>query len=274
MLQHAAYERKSIVFAILAIIAVALSLLFGVVRLSRKNTEIRKLHTFIETQVLQRFLPPKIVGDILSGKSHFEQKAQHRVVTILFADLVSFTQSAERMTPQDLTELLNHFFAEMSEVVFEHNGVIDKFIGDAIMVVFGAPQELSPEQQAEYATQCGQRLLECLMRLNQEWLTRFGITFAMRIGIHQGAGVVGTFGSKRRYDYTVIGHTVNMASRIEGKAMPNQILVSESVAAHLPGERSSYAGSFRLKGIEQAVPLFAIITTPVTDENNKSPMAG
>ncbi|MDQ3235784.1 MAG: adenylate/guanylate cyclase domain-containing protein [Pseudobdellovibrionaceae bacterium] len=248
-------KRKTIVIMTLAVILIALCLLLGLVWVSRKNREIRKLNRFIETQVLQRFLPPKIVGDILAGKSQLEQTAQSRVVTILFADLVSFTASAERMQPQDLTELLNRFFADMSEVVFEHGGVIDKFIGDAIMVVFGAPQELSAEEQAEFSTRCAVGLLACLERLNEEWRQRFDIAFAMRVGIHQGPGVVGTFGSTRRSDYTVIGHTVNLASRIESQALPNQILVSETIARFLADDRKSHVGSFRLKGIEQPVAL-------------------
>ncbi|WP_218109924.1 adenylate/guanylate cyclase domain-containing protein [Oligoflexus tunisiensis] len=255
-------ERKTIIYATSGIVLIAIFLLCGLIWVSRKNREIRKLHRFIETQVLQRFLPPRIVSDILSGKSHFEQNAQHRVVTVLFADLVNFTKSAERMQPHDLTELLNGFFADMSEVVFAHGGVIDKFIGDAIMVVFGAPQELTPAEQAEASTRCALQLVECLQRLNIEWQQRFNTTFAMRIGVHQGPGVVGAFGSERRSDYTVIGHTVNLASRIEGQAMPNQILVSESVARFLTDAQKSYAGSFRLKGIEQPVALFAVRTAP------------
>jgi class 3 adenylate cyclase len=139
------------------------------------------------------------------------------------------------------------------------------------MVVFGAPQELTPAEQAAASTRCAQQLLDCLSQLNAEWQQRFNTTFAMRIGVHQGPGVVGTFGSEKRSDYTVIGHTVNLASRIEGQAMPNQILVSENVAQYLSEDQKTYAGSFRLKGIEQPVALFAVrISSPIAAPEERS----
>ncbi len=239
-------------------IAIFIGTLLVLTWIIRKNREIRALQIYIEKQVLQRFLPPQITAEILAGRRRFDEKPQARTVTILFADLVNFTLHAEKLNPEQLSLLLHEFFARMTEVIFKEGGTIDKFMGDAIMVVFGAPQEADVKIQALQAVACARGMRTALQDLNQEWAQRFGVSFAIRIGIHQGLGVVGNYGSEKRSDYTVIGRTVNLASRIESSASPNQILASQAVIEHLAEPAYSPVHEFQLKGIERPILLYEI----------------
>ncbi len=225
----------------------------------RKSREIRRLHLYIEKQVLQRFLPPQIISEILAGQRRFDEKPHARTVTILFADLVNFTAQAEKLSPEQLSALLHEFFATMTDVIFREGGTIDKFIGDAIMVVFGAPHEVDPRTQAQQAIQCARSMREALGKLNEDWRQRLDVTFGIRIGIHLGLGVVGNYGSEKRSDYTVIGRTVNLASRIESSAAPNQILVSDAIIQYLDAHIYRAVREFQLKGIEKPIMLYEIV---------------
>ena len=125
----------------------------------------------------------------------------------------------------------------MNKVIFEFGGTIDKFIGDAVMVLFGAPQDMSAEQQVERATRCALAMNEALDRLAMSWTDERAVALKMRIGIHHGPAVVGNFGSEQRSDYTAIGPTVNFAARIESASEAGAVYVSESVAALLAERR-------------------------------------
>lgn len=147
---------------------------------------------------------------------------------------------------------------DVSEVIHEHGGTIDKFIGDAVMVIFGAPVPLTEQIQVEKAVGCAEAMLRAIESLNPSFKTDYGIEVHIRIGINQGPAIVGTFGSERRSDYTAIGPTVNLASRIEGAARPNEILVSSRAARYLPEDALESRGLFELKGIPEPVTLFAV----------------
>jgi class 3 adenylate cyclase len=261
-LREAELERRMRAQIASAGIALFLLSLLVISWMMRKNSEIQRLQRYIEKQVLQRFLPPQIIAEILAGRKRFDEKPHARTVTILFADLVNFTAQAEKLTPEQLSELLHEFFAKMTDVIFAEGGTIDKFIGDAIMVVFGAPHEVDPVTQARQAVSCACSMRRELKALNDDWTRRLGVSFSIRIGIHQGLGVVGSYGSEKRSDYTVIGQTVNLASRIESSAEPNQILVSQVVTEHLAPKSYGAVREFQLKGIEKPVMLYAIMEDP------------
>ena len=114
----------------------------------------------------------------------------------------------------------------MNEVIFEHGGTVDKFIGDAIMVLFGAPVEESPEKQAHRAARCALAMQDKMKAFNLSWSQEEIPALKMRIGLHQGRAIVGNFGSDQRSDYTAIGPAVNLASRVETAAEPGQIYLS------------------------------------------------
>ncbi|HYX38558.1 MAG TPA: adenylate/guanylate cyclase domain-containing protein [Oligoflexus sp.] len=222
---------------------------------------IEVLQRYIQQNVLQRFLPPDIVEEVIKGKSRLEKEAQDTLITVLFCDIVGFTQLSEKLGAKRITIVLNDFMKGMTDVIYSDSGTIDKFIGDAVMVMFGAPRELTGQDQAQKAVNCATKMLLFIQTLNKKCQEEFGVELSIRIGVHQGMAIVGSFGSEKRSDYTAIGGTVNIASRIESKASPNQILVSPSVSQHLASSRLTSLGHQRLKGIESSMELFVYEST-------------
>jgi|GEM_PF-1496629 signal transduction histidine kinase/class 3 adenylate cyclase/DNA-binding response OmpR family regulator len=235
-----------------------LSITENLLDLKKRERKIAELNRFINENVLQRFLPPALVKDLVSGKAVFDDAARMHSITVLFADLVDFTRSTERLGPSRIARILNAFLVSMTDVIFSEGGTIDKFIGDAILVFFGAPTHASPAEQIEQATRCALRMQEALTALNREWQVSENHVFQMRIGIHHGPAIVGSFGGQKRSDYTAIGHTVNLASRIEGQAKPGEILMTASVRDFLSDECWEYAGNFKMKGVEGETALYRL----------------
>lgn len=145
-------------------------------------------------------------------------------VTVLFSDVQGFTSMTERLPPLELGILLKEYFREMTEILFEQGGTLDKFIGDGLMAVFGAPVEM--KDGAERAVRCAMRMLERLSELNLRVAPDRNIT--IRIGINTGKALAGNFGSPERMEFTVLGDAVNVASRLESMALPGTVLVGRS----------------------------------------------
>ena len=221
----------------------------SMVELSNANEEIKGLNDFITQSVLKRYLPPTLINEILTGTLSMEKPAELRHVTVLFSDLSGFTKLSEQLGPVAIAELLNDYLTVMSEAIFGHDGTIDKFIGDAIMVLFGAPSDMAPEDQVRRATQCAAAMQGALEGLNAVWEQEGVAPMAMRIGIHHGHAVVGNFGSEQRSDYTAIGPTVNLASRIEGICKPGEVYMSGEVSEYLDERQVNEAGFYDLKGV-------------------------
>lgn len=243
-----------------------LSTVDNLLDLKKRERKIEELNRFIATHVLQRFLPPDLVEDLVAGKARFEDAAQLRTVTVLFADLCGFTQWTERLGPERIARILNSFLVRMTDVIFSEGGTIDKFMGDGILVIFGAPRTMDAAQQAQAAARCARHMQEALAELNGIWQDSEGMTFQMRIGIHHGPAIVGSFGGERRSDYTAVGNTVNIASRVETCAQPGEILVTPAVIAFLTPKQCQSAGDFKLKGIEGAMELFRLLYDEGVDQ--------
>lgn len=202
-----------------------------------------------------RFVNPTVVQQLLE-RGGLEGGGQTREVTLLFSDIRGFTTLSEKHAPQEVVELLNRYFTLQVAAVFRHGGTLDKFIGDAIMAVWGAP--LEDPNHAEHAVRCALEMTEALEAFKTE-LGELGTDFDVGIGIHSGPAVVGLIGSDQRREYTSIGDTVNLASRIEGltKEARRRILVSRETM-----ERCAQAfdfvscGSYKVKGRAQGVELF------------------
>jgi adenylate cyclase len=174
---------------------------------------------------LQRYHSPAVVSRILHGGEAADAgpTAQERDVTVMFCDLVGFTAMCEPLTPVQAAELLNVFLTRMTDVVFEHEGTLDKFLGDALLAVFGAPFD-QPDHAYE-AVAAALAMRKALDELNQQ----FEHKLAMRIAINSGLTLTGDIGSPRRREFTVLGDVVNTASRIEGEvAKPGEIVISGS----------------------------------------------
>jgi adenylate cyclase len=206
-------------------------------------------------QLFSRFVNPHVVQELVAHGG-LSRAGESRQITILFSDIRGFTTLSEKRTPQQVVELLNRYFTLQVEVVFRHGGSLDKFIGDCIMAFWGAP--LDDPEHARHAVEAALEMAEVLQRFKHE-LGEQDADFDVGIGIHSGPAVVGLIGSEQRREYTAIGDTVNLGSRIEGLTKGvSRILVSRETmdACGDAFDFKSY-GSFKVKGREQEVELFS-----------------
>jgi signal transduction histidine kinase/response regulator RpfG family c-di-GMP phosphodiesterase len=241
--------------------------------LALKDTErrVQQLNNYLTESVLRRFLPPMMVKKAAMGDLSLDLRPEPRLITILFSDIVGFTVLANRLQARGISEVLNEYLGEMTQAIFDNGGTVDKFVGDAVMALFGAPEDLAPDEQVKRAIRSARQMLRSLDKLNSRW-EKQGIVggetgvspVRFRCGIHQGYAVVGMFGGVLRSDYTAIGPSVNVAARLQEIAEPNSILVSPEVAAFLDeGEMTVYK-PLHLKGFDDDVSTFLVHREPST----------
>jgi adenylate cyclase len=177
-----------------------------------------------------RYVSQSIVTEILKNPESLKLSGENRTLTVLFADVRGFTSLSEKMDAKQVALLLNDFFNAMTEVVLEHNGTVDKFMGDALMCFWGAP--LPFEQHAKAACETALAMQEKLKNKNLEWSRQNHAILGMRIGINTGSMAVGNMGSQTIFNYTVVGDQVNLASRLESANAEygTDILVGENTA--------------------------------------------
>jgi adenylate cyclase len=206
---------------------------------------------------LQRYHSPRVIERILEGENetgaHFI--TQEREISVLFADIVGFTTISEQMTPPEVAKLLNQFFEAMIDVIFEHEGTLDKFIGDAILATFGAAL---PQQ--DHAVRCVRAALDMRKALASFNAKRDQPELRMRIAINSGCALVGDIGSPKRREFTVLGDVVNTASRLESSvAQPDQIIVSGSTYQLVKDEiEARPLGSVNLRGRSGPVDIYEV----------------
>jgi adenylate cyclase len=174
---------------------------------------------------LARFLSPELVLRALAGELDLSLGGRRESISVLFADVVAFTPLAEQRPAEETVAILNELFGLLTEIIFRHGGFVDKFIGDAVMAVFGAP-DAAPDH-ADRALRCAEDVMRFVDTIGATFERSHRVTIRLSIGINSGDAVVGNVGSERRMDYTAIGDVVNIASRLEGIAEPNQVLVGE-----------------------------------------------
>ncbi|MCQ2594339.1 MAG: guanylate cyclase [Treponemataceae bacterium] len=228
-----------------------------------------KTHVFYESQIrkaFSRFVPAEIIDDL--AKKDVQQDiavGEKRDIAILFSDIRSFTNISEKNRPEVLVAFLNRYFTVMVDIIKKYGGTIDKFIGDAIMAEFGTP--ISYEDNARRAAKAAYEMRKALPDVPLEDLVMpDGMTFNIGIGIHYGDAIVGSIGSKDKTDYSVIGDSVNLASRLEGltKTYGVQLIVSESMKEDIVDKGNPdefvfrYLDDVRVKGKKKAVPIYAI----------------
>ncbi len=172
---------------------------------------------------LQSYIP-KQLADKIRASGHVE--GERRQVTVVFADISGFTALSERLDPEEVASFSNDCMKELVEAVYQYEGMVDKFIGDCIMAVFGAPVAL--EDDAERALRATLSMRERLETFNRRWIDKLQEPLALHIGINSGTVIAGNVGNDLRMSYTVMGDTVNVASRLEGTAQRGQIFVSQS----------------------------------------------
>lgn len=180
-----------------------------------------------------RYVSRSVVDEIIKNPQALCLSGEKRDLSVLFADLKGFTTLSEHMDASMVAELLNDFFSAMTEIVLEHGGTIDKFMGDALMCFWGAP--LANQEHARAACETALAMQERLSAKNTEWQSTYNVTLQMRIGINSGAMSVGNMGSKSIFSYTVVGDQVNLASRLEAANIDygTSILVGDNTATRL-----------------------------------------
>lgn len=208
---------------------------------------------------LERYHSPAVVQQMMKtgNLSDTGLIPKESEISIMFADIVGFTALSEKLTPAKISELLNAFFEEMLQEVFAEGGTLDKFIGDCIMAFFGAP-EPQPDH-AERAFRAAKGMLDRLVKMNTNKVLFHPLE--LRIAINSGKAVVGDVGSTLRVDYTVLGSTINLASRMESICPPGKLIVSETTYKMLqPSQRLELEemGEYRFKGIDQPIPIYVI----------------
>lgn len=204
-----------------------------------------------------RFLPPVVVQELLEKPQSFRLGGTNQLITVLFADIRGFTRIAERERPEKILTVLNRFFSEMTEIVFAHGGTLDKYIGDGLMSLFGAPTAAPDDASnaVQSAIEMQRRLLDLNKELKADGFEQIGIG----IGLHTGEAIVGYVGSERRLEYTAIGDTVNLASRLEANALAGQILLSGVTAQAVANKFSLLPRTpITVKNRVQPVPLFEV----------------
>jgi signal transduction histidine kinase/class 3 adenylate cyclase len=226
--------------------------------LKANERRVAELNTYLTESVLKRFLPPQLVKKAARGELALDLRPEPRLVTVLFSDIIGFTQLSNTLRSRRVAELLNEYLSEMTRVIFDHGGTVDKFMGDAILALFGAPEELTPNEQVKRAIAAARQMYQALDRLNAKWQTQGISRVQFRCGIHQGTAVVGMFGGDERTDYTAIGPSVNIAARIQEAAEPNCILVSAAVADYLEEDMITKFSPLELRGVDETVLTFAI----------------
>jgi adenylate cyclase len=232
--------------------------------LKENERRVLELNTYLTESVLKRFLPSALVQKAAMGDLTLDLRPEPRLITVLFSDIVGFTQLSNTLRSRRVAELLNEYLESMTKVVFDNGGTIDKFMGDAILALYGAPEELTPNEQVRRSINTARGMHRSLNELNQRWREqgifdsdgRNGLQF--RCGIHQGTAVVGMFGSAQRADYTAIGPSVNIASRLQVAAVPGTILVSAAVADYLDEDEIIKGSPLELKGIDETVLTFVV----------------
>jgi adenylate cyclase len=175
-----------------------------------------------------RFMPEYVVKQLLENPDSFRLGGVNQTITVLFADIRGFTAISEHENPERIVGLLNRFFSAMSEIIFEHGGTLDKYTGDGLMALFGAPT--ATPDDAKNALHAAMAMQKRIQTLNEELKNEGFNQIGVGMGLHTGVATVGYIGSDKRSEYTAIGDTVNLASRLESSAQGGQILISEATA--------------------------------------------
>ncbi|MCC7385699.1 MAG: FHA domain-containing protein [Deltaproteobacteria bacterium] len=223
---------------------------------------VRKVEEDAKTRgQLSRFLPPHVVEQMVQGRGQPITKGGRECdASVLFCDIRGFTPMSEASTPQEIVNLLNDYFERLVEAVFERHGVLDKFIGDAMMAHWGTLQGEEDSDHAFKAVATALQMREAIREFNRERIVEGRPPVGMGVGVNSGRLVAGYMGAKRRLEYTVIGDTVNTSSRLCGLAQPDQILISEVTHQRVADRiEARYLGSRQLKGKEQGVQVYEVL---------------
>ncbi|HWT00315.1 MAG TPA: adenylate/guanylate cyclase domain-containing protein [Pyrinomonadaceae bacterium] len=251
-----------------------LALRYGHERLVREETEAERAQIM---DILSRCVAPEVAEEMRRRGDQIMLINERRTVTVVFTDIRNFTSLSENSAPDQVVAWLNEYFRRMNEVVLAHGGFINKFIGDGLLLVFGAPARVDEGLQARRAVDCGLAMLDEVARLRREWEGTVRPQLQIGIGIHTGEAFCGTVGAEKRLEYTVIGDVVNLASRLEAKTkeVGVPLLLSQATARLLKDEYETVpVGELEVRGKLAATMVFTIKKGPRAGEAKAPDPAG
>ena len=209
--------------------------------------------------VFSKYVSGAVLEKILADPKGVKLGGEEKIITVLFSDIRGFTTLSEKVSAQELVRILNKYFTLMTGEVLKHGGVLDKYIGDAVMAFWGAP--LDDSNQADNAFKASLGMLERLKEFNKELEKEEGVTIDIGIGLYTGPAVVGNIGSTQRFDYTAMGDTVNVSSRLEGlnKEYKTHLIIGETTRKEITLENKFIPlGLVSVKGRAKQIPIYTI----------------
>jgi len=212
---------------------------------------------------LAKYLSPQVYDSIFSGKQQVKVASSRKKLTVFFSDIAGFTETADRLESEELSQLLNQYLTEMSRIALDYGATIDKYVGDAILAFFGDPETRGVKEDAVACVRMAIAMRHRMGDLGDSW-RRSGMErpLQVRTGIHTGYCTVGNFGSEDRMDYTIIGGTVNTASRLESATLPGDILISYETFALIRDQiHCEEQGEVEVKGIAYPVATYRVVDT-------------
>ena len=234
-----------------------------ITELKRREEELAEKSAALEqlSNQLSKYLSPQVYESIFSGKQEVKVASSRKKLTVFFSDIEDFTEMADRLESEELTQLLNHYLTEMSQIALDHGATIDKYVGDAILIFFGDPETKGVKEDALACVKMAIAMRKRLHDLEDIW-RESGIEKPLqcRMGIHTDYCTVGNFGSEARMDYTIIGGAVNTASRLESLVKPGEILISYETFAHVRDQiQCEDHGETEVKGIAYPIATYQVV---------------
>ena len=251
-----AFEKNiilNIIYPILSIlISSAVFIIYYYITEEKKKNEIKN--------AFGKYVSPILIEELINSPEKLKLGGEKREITILFSDIAGFTSISEKLTPEELVHLLNEYLTEMTNIILKNNGLVDKYIGDAIMCFWGAP--LDNKNHAIDACNSAIEMQKKLNELKPIWEKKYGVEVIARIGINTAKCVVGNMGSSDRFDYTAMGDGVNLASRLEGinKSYGTYIMISEFLLEKVSSKfQTREIDTVRVKGKNNGVKIFELV---------------
>jgi class 3 adenylate cyclase/HAMP domain-containing protein len=239
------------------------------------ENKIKLMHEQSKNEMLQelsknlsKYLSPQIYDSIFSGKQNATLSSKRKKLTVFFSDIVDFTDTTDTMESEDLSELLNDYLNDMTNIALEHGATVDKYIGDALMLFFGDPESKGVKEDAISCVNMALKMQAHMEVLHKRWIDKgFTKPFKIRIGIHTGYCTVGNFGSDNRLEYTIIGSTVNLASRIESASDAGEICISEETHTLVQDNfETKQKMEIMPKGFKREIKIFSVKQENKTDK--------
>ena len=229
--------------------------------LAKSQVQYQREQSIALSHKLAKYLSPQVWQSIFTGERDVRLETQRKKLAVFFSDIRGFTELSEEMEPEGLTDLLNTYFTEMSQIALKYGGTIDKFVGDSIMIFFGDPTSQGARNDTLSCVAMAIEMRKHMTVLRQKWKSQ-GIRtpLEIRMGISTGFCTVGNFGADNRMDYTIIGKEVNLASRLEELADPGEVLVSYETFSLIKDRiLCRDKGEITVKGFTRPVPIYQVI---------------